>query len=76
MKNVLNESNLFQKHFNMKISIWQTNWIYEAYPDYIQSNKTIVKWIEVDDNDAWNIINYTQEQIIDLINNHNKNGSI
>ena len=55
----------------MKISIGETNWVYEAYPDYIQSNKTIAKWIEIDDNDEWNIINYTQDQIKELLNKHN-----
>lgn len=59
----------------MKISIGETNWVYEAYPTYVISNKTIATWIEVDMNE-WEIIELTHDKIKDLLDNYNKNGNI
>lgn len=54
----------------MKISVWETNWVYEAYPTYVISNKTIASWIEVDMNEQ-EIINLTHDKIKSLLDNQN-----
>lgn len=54
----------------MKISIWETNWVYECYPQFIQSNKTIATWIEVDMNEQ-EIINLTHESCKEILDNLN-----
>lgn len=60
---------LDEKQFNfniMKISIWETNWVYEAYPRSIISNKTI--WtLEVDIENEWDVIELTNDKIKDLL---------
>lgn len=55
----------------MFISIWETNWVYECYPTYVLSNKTIATWIEVDMSEQ-EIINLTHDKIKELLDNQNK----
>lgn len=54
----------------MKISIGETNWVYECYPTYVISNKTIATWIEVDMNEQ-EIINLTHERCKEILDNLN-----